>query len=484
MVKQDSTIFYSWQSDLPNKTNRGFIEAALQRAVKTIRDDESIRVEPVVKRDTSGIPGSPDIAKTIFERIEQADIFVGDVSIINHGNAGRPTPNPNVLVELGYALRALGPERIILVLNDVFGSPEVLPFDLRMRRTLRYSMPEDADERAPERRRLEAMFRDAVGDVLTHLRTATAGPESLPLVDQVREAIEGNQRNQQALARRFMAELADEIQTRNPHYQESERDRWDEIFMQAIDASSDIVVQFARLVETLAEHDAREAATAIYEGFGRVLDQYDTPPGYSGVIHDVCFDYPKFMAHELFITLFSFLIRDNRWATVGHLLEGEIYITNDNQHSAHFVPYWYVDGFVRSLEMRKQRLRLNVDSMHAYVLKERHSQGEIGQAIPMSDFTAADFFLYLRAKLQARDNIDSYNWTPTTYMYLQQPPRYLLQAERRSFADQLLVSLGVPDLLSFRERFAQRIMTDRAFTGFARWRNPLSDINPQLFGSR
>jgi hypothetical protein len=39
---------------------------------------------------------------------------VADVTIVGRGN-GRPTPNPNVLIELGYALKSLGARRLILV---------------------------------------------------------------------------------------------------------------------------------------------------------------------------------------------------------------------------------------------------------------------------------------------------------------------------------------------------------------------------------
>ena len=56
------TVFYSWQSDLPNNTNRSFIEQALENAAKTIRENNVIQVEPVIDRDTLGIPGSPDIS--------------------------------------------------------------------------------------------------------------------------------------------------------------------------------------------------------------------------------------------------------------------------------------------------------------------------------------------------------------------------------------------------------------------------------------
>jgi hypothetical protein len=158
-------VFYSWQSDLPNKTNRGFIQTALENAVKRICTDDSIEVQPVIDRDTVGVPGSPDISETIFAKIDEAAVFVADVTIINQGS-DRLAPNPNVLVELGYALKCHGPGQLILVMNTVHGSPESLPFDLRTRRVLRYAMVEDAAERAPERRQLEAALEEALRAVL------------------------------------------------------------------------------------------------------------------------------------------------------------------------------------------------------------------------------------------------------------------------------------------------------------------------------
>ena len=65
------TIFYSWQSDLPNATNRGFIEDCLSRAIKDVKADEELELDPCLDRDTAGVPGSPDIANTIFESKER-----------------------------------------------------------------------------------------------------------------------------------------------------------------------------------------------------------------------------------------------------------------------------------------------------------------------------------------------------------------------------------------------------------------------------
>ena len=144
------TVFYSWQSDrtptLGPKTNRNFVLDALGRASKKLGRDELGLVE--VDRDTSGVSGTPDIASTILKKIDAADGFVADVTIINAdtaGNEGRLTPNPNVLLELGYALRELGPERVVLVMNTAGGDIHQLPFDLRGRRVLPYQLSLDAD---------------------------------------------------------------------------------------------------------------------------------------------------------------------------------------------------------------------------------------------------------------------------------------------------------------------------------------------------
>jgi chaperonin GroEL len=162
-------IFYSWQADLAPGTNRNFILDALEKAVRTIRNDKSLQVEPVVDRDTRGTPGAPMIAETILSKIDAATGIVSDITIIGKTESGRPTPNPNVLMELGYALKALQPERLVMVLNEAFGSIQDLPFDLRHRRILRYNLNERAgsDVRSRVKRELQRDLENAIREILT-----------------------------------------------------------------------------------------------------------------------------------------------------------------------------------------------------------------------------------------------------------------------------------------------------------------------------
>ncbi|MCG9964901.1 MULTISPECIES: hypothetical protein [Shewanella] len=160
------TIFYSWQSDLPSKGNRNLIEDSLKRALNAIKKSDSESVEPALDRDTAGISGSPSISESIFSKIAVADVFVADVSIINGEGKGKKTPNPNVLIELGYAVSQLGWERVILVQNTFYGEPEALPFDLRGRRVVTYEFNQDLSDRPAVRGLLQGRLESAIKSAL------------------------------------------------------------------------------------------------------------------------------------------------------------------------------------------------------------------------------------------------------------------------------------------------------------------------------
>jgi hypothetical protein len=120
----------------------------------------AIEVVPVLDRDTVGTTGSPDIAQTIFNKIATSSAFVADVSIVTgvKRKGKRRSPNPNVLIELGYAVGKLGWHRVILVANTKFGPIEDLPFDIRARRCIGYEALESDPEKAPARKLLSGVL--------------------------------------------------------------------------------------------------------------------------------------------------------------------------------------------------------------------------------------------------------------------------------------------------------------------------------------
>jgi hypothetical protein len=171
MTKPQQTVFYSWQSDSPPKANRYFIQSALERAAKTLALKDSIAIEPVVDRDTRNVAGAPRITETIFAKIDRAAVFVADVTIVGSTVAKtakerKALPNPNVLMELGYALKVLEESRLILIANTAFGRIEDLPFDLLGRRTLPYTLEENDLKQTTESQEVRKKVRDQLQTAL------------------------------------------------------------------------------------------------------------------------------------------------------------------------------------------------------------------------------------------------------------------------------------------------------------------------------
>jgi hypothetical protein len=134
----DFTVFYAWQSDRPQKTHRYLIRDAAKEAVKRIGRDATVEDSPRLDHDTKDVPGTPEIAGTIFRKIRESGAFIADLTFIGatdlHDRDKKLLPNPNVLLELGYAARSIGWDRIICVMNTAFGPVEEQIFDIRQRR--------------------------------------------------------------------------------------------------------------------------------------------------------------------------------------------------------------------------------------------------------------------------------------------------------------------------------------------------------------
>lgn len=169
MKNVELKIFYSWQSDLPNSETRGLIQDSISSAVNMLKDTVEIEAD----RDTKGEYGSPDIVQTIFSKINECDIFIADVSIVNkyssitdegESSEVKYGPNPNVMLELGYAASVVGWENVICIMNIDYGSPNDLPFDLAHRRLSPYSLKKKT--KADVKKYIRDIIMDTVSNLL------------------------------------------------------------------------------------------------------------------------------------------------------------------------------------------------------------------------------------------------------------------------------------------------------------------------------
>lgn len=468
-------VFYSWQSDLPNSTNRGLIQQTLEKVVHSIAQDNSVEVEPVLDRDTQGIAGSPDIASTIFAKITSADVFVADVSIISNPGNGRVTPNPNVLIELGFALKSIGYERVVLVFNRAFGKIEDLPFDLRTRRLAIYNVSSESKDKAAERVKLEQLLEVAIRSALGS-RTEVA-PTTTPAV----EAIESKLPNKTIILRRNLVEILDKI-NKGQAKPYSEGGTAEDL-ISAINSTQDFVAEFSKIIETISIMNDSELAMEVYRWFGSILERYYYAPGKNGKVSNADHDYFKFIGHEMFVSMVAFLIRENRWAILKKILAEPILVRHFGGENGPQNLYW--DDVSHDLPLlsddstHKKRI-----SVHADILDERHRTGGLSTIMPIDEFVGADFFLFLLGALP-QTKYNGYSiWRPWSVLYMHQAPVFLVNAEQKQYAEHLASILKVGSVDELKKRLTERQDGVRRLFDRGFWRNPITSKDIERIGTR
>ena len=144
-------VFWSWQSDHDGKVSHYLIKDALEVAIEKLKLPKDIeepseadrRANLELDHDTKGETGWTDIADSIFKKIENCAVFVADVTPVGKTTLGaggkrtdaKPIMNPNVAIELGYAIKALTWSSCVGVMNLAYGKIDDLPFDIHRTRS-------------------------------------------------------------------------------------------------------------------------------------------------------------------------------------------------------------------------------------------------------------------------------------------------------------------------------------------------------------
>ena len=246
-------------------------------------------------------------------------------------------------------------------------------------------------------------------------------------------------------------------------------------------------MDFARVADAAAVHSSREAALGLFRGFDKLFSQYNLPPGFSGGFYDVQFDLPKFVGHELMVILFSALIGERRWEIVADVCREGVLVPNAEGRSPAetSVTYLYASEYLKLLENRNVRLKLNRLSLHADVLKERHEAGDLGELSPWRRFQDADVFLYLRSTGASNEFSMWDAWRPWSAALLAGCPGYLLEAIEVEKAERLMKALGLRNLAELRSRLKEAMEgLRRLFGSRSPFYFPFKGLNPDLIGTK
>lgn len=477
------TIFYSWQTDAPNNTNRGLIETALALVAKeksaeinaADRPDDNEEME--IQQDTRGVPGTPDIAKVIFERIDNADVIVCDVTLSLNGQKARGgkrlSPNPNVLIELGYAIRNRSDKRVLLVFNTAYGKVEDLPFDLRGRRPVQYTC-EPKSEKAPIRKALAKELRERIDEILAaaELEEAEEEVEPVSTLERAIDAIDNESRYIERRVREFLDELVGRLDECIVAPADHGRDRIAEAAEAGFKAAAPITHEWARLANEITEADEFDSLRPVVQMLETIGNLCWVARGHSGVVPAHRTEFFKLVGYHWVLILPALLIRRERWNLLSAYLTSTIALHRPEHGDPGPRPLtFFGEGSLHLHNLARERGRT---SLRADYVKTAHD-GDLGAVMPFDVIQDADllFALWRPAAWGA----------PSTLVYSKESaPSLPLRMQSKSFAVEVGGVIGVPNTTELRHRF--RIVQQQLAEWLSRvgGRLPLADIDPESIG--
>ncbi len=314
-MNPNPVIFYSWQSD--HTKTRHFIEKALRAAIDNLAENPDIELAPRFDKDTQGKVGSINIPTTIRKKIDLADVFVADLTLVDKGESGRAMVNQNVMYELGYATGKLGDEATVVLLNSDLGDKGLLPFDIAQNRVVDFSLNDD--------KRGVALMKELEEILAAHLQDIQAKLEIVQTEsakDKLTQAIEDD-KPARRLAEAYFTNLYDEINKLYPgRYKHSEDGS--EYFGKVADAyekSLPLIQECYDVVSMAAEHKKEDVLIAAYKKLGNLSKYFDVLPEDIGGLSEASKEYHGLIVYELAALIIGCVAKENWWSFLATLTE-------------------------------------------------------------------------------------------------------------------------------------------------------------------
>ena len=452
-IEDKYSIFYSWQSDLPNSTNRSFIEKAMKKAIKTINSDETIDIIPRIDKDTEGVPGSPDIKKVIFDKISNSKIFVADVSIINIASETRKTPNPNVLIELGYAMNAINYDSVILVMNTAFGNNDNLPFDLKTHRIMNYHCEEKLEKKSDARNKLAKEFERAIKLIfLENLTPKVSEYESIK--SSLEHALNENKSNKKIVSKKCCSFLIKELEG---NFTVCPGDNDEQYLVDSLRDSVSVIKQFSEIIHLISDFEDVESFRGFLTSYSEIFDHYCNPTDFRGVPTAIEFDYYKFIGYELLVIITSILLNNKNWELLKELFRFKFNLKNYRNNKS-IVTYEYATQSVMFDEYFSKNYSGTVISPQGKFVRISCDEFDLTNVISFQDFIEADLLLYLRSQFNSGNIGRPPKWMPWSFTYIEENlPAFIQKMHYVDYAKHIFEVLEISGVEEFNKEFPQII---------------------------
>lgn len=473
------TVFFSWQVDTSTKSGRNFLKDAIQEACESIAEQTTVDEAPrdlTVDSDTQNVAGQPPIVPTILKKIDACAVFVADMTFVGSRKDGRLTPNPNVLVEYGWALKSIGHERVISVMNATHGKPteKDLPFNLRhVRWPITYDLPDTADAaiRSQEKKALVAILAKAIRASLLTLPVASVISSNKTVITDV---IRQNPADKIIHLRKHLTDFLGRLESLQPKMHRDGGTATD--LITAIASTESEALAFAELAETVALMNDMTVAQEIFQWFGKILSKYQPPANEAGRISNADGDFFKFIGNELFTMFIMFFLREGKLDQLRELLNGALRVAPQEHRTEPTKESWRELSEHLAL-LADESTRTRRISVHDDLIRTRHSDGALAQIAPLRDYQDADFFLFLHGPGVTKQKYGS-NWYPRSILLAKHTPLFVLEAKDYPYAMRICRTLQIGDT----EELKRRLSSSKQTLQYD-WQSPISDEDIEAIGS-
>ena len=179
---------------------------------------------------------------------------------------------------------------------------------------------------------------------------------------------------------------------------------------QFVPARNELVEVFG----VIAQYDQTTSyAPAIHKFFESLIPFLNRPEEVN-TYHEWDWDNLKFIIQESFILCISIFLKHERFDIVSYLVNQQYYTEKDAYSGRSTMTSFSVfRNYLKSLEYRNKRLKLNRLSVHADMIKERCTDS----GISFNTMMQADFVLYLIEALHGIKEHRGQKWLPETLVF-------------------------------------------------------------------
>jgi hypothetical protein len=161
-------------------------------------------------------------------------------------------------------------------------------------------------------------------------------------------------------------------------------------------------------------YNTKEAHNQIHRYFEKLIPYLSRPQGVQSY-KEWDFDNFKFIVHELFLYCIAAFLKHESFDAVAYLVRNRYLVTSDPDYGRNTMQSFHIfRPYLKSMEYRNSRLKLNQLSIHSNLLKER----SVAIGITFEQIMQADFVLFIRDCMDSIRDKSYQNWWPHSLLYI------------------------------------------------------------------